>query len=196
MKKSIFIAVLGLASAVVSYGQGFVNFANYVSSTQTFGVKYAGGPDSGLGVGPEMTAQLFFFDGTATQFSQLQPLTFSSGGNSSPIAFGLGAASAPGAIGTGAGWFSGGKVLVPGTAGDTYTFAIVATGVLNGITYTGQSGMFSGTTQLNSTSPLPNLPAGLIQQNWTVTAVPEPTTLALAGLGGLASLVALRRKKA
>ena len=27
-------------------------------------------------------------------------------------------------------------------------------------------------------------------------AVPEPTTLALAGLGGLASLVALRRKQA
>jgi hypothetical protein len=30
----------------------------------------------------------------------------------------------------------------------------------------------------------------------TLTAVPEPTTLALAGLGGLASLVALRRKNA
>jgi hypothetical protein len=29
-----------------------------------------------------------------------------------------------------------------------------------------------------------------------VAPVPEPTTLALAGLGGLASLVALRRKQA
>jgi len=30
----------------------------------------------------------------------------------------------------------------------------------------------------------------------TLSPVPEPTTLALAGLGGLASLVALRRKQA
>jgi hypothetical protein len=44
---------------------------------------------------------------------------------------------------------------------------------------------------LNSDANHPNF----FFDNVTLSSVPEPTTLALAGLGGLASLMALRRKK-
>ena len=35
MKKSILIAVLGVAATAVAYGQGKINFSNYYSSVQT-----------------------------------------------------------------------------------------------------------------------------------------------------------------
>ncbi|HEX4349393.1 MAG TPA: PEP-CTERM sorting domain-containing protein, partial [Verrucomicrobiae bacterium] len=55
----------------------------------------------------------------------------------------------------------------------------------------GHSAEFSSTLATGLTTP----PYGLFS-SFTVAAVPEPATLALAGLGGLASLVMLRRKKA
>jgi hypothetical protein len=86
--------------------------------------------------------------------------------------------------------------LVPGTPGSTYAFALEATGIYQGVSYTGFSSVFTGITQASSIVGIPDLPNGLFLGSFTVTAVPEPTTLALAGLGGLASLVALRRKQA
>jgi hypothetical protein len=189
MKKSIFIAVLGVTSVIASYGQGTVLFKNYVSSTQTFGVSYANGPAAGQYVGPEISAELLYGASTATTIGQLTPLA------SSIIPFGLGAATGPGAIGTGAGWFDAGSPQVPGTPGATYAFAVEFTGNYQGVTYTGFTSIFTGSTQ-SGTGPIPFLPAGLLQ-NFTVSGapVPEPTTLALVGLGSLASLVALRRKQ-
>jgi hypothetical protein len=186
MKKSIFIAVLGLGFVVASYGQGNINFQNYYSSTQTTGVSYGSGPSAGLFAGPEISAILLYGASTDTSVSQMTPLA------SSSTPFGLGAATQPGAIGTGAGWFSGGTFLIPGAAGGTFTFAIEAIGT----GYIGYSSIFTGATQATSTSPVPNIPAGLEQSSFVVNPVPEPTTLALAGLGGLASLVAFRRKQA
>jgi hypothetical protein len=185
MKKNIFIAVLGLGFVVTSYGQGNINFQNYYSSTQTTGVSYGSGPNAGMFVGPEVSAILLYGASTDTSVTQMTPLAASS------TPFGLGAVAAPGAIGTGAGWFSGGTFLIPGAAGATYAFAIEAIG--GG--YTGFSPIFTGATQATSTSPVPNIPLALEQSSFTVNPVPEPTTLAIAGLGGLASLVALRRKQ-
>jgi len=194
MKRSIFIAVLGMGSLVASYGQGLVNFSNYYSSTSTTGITYGNGPAAGQGVGPEISVELLYGASTDTLISQLTPLA------SSITAAGLGVASGPGAFGTGAGWFTGGSVTVPtvgGTAipGGTYAFAIEATGTFNSQTYTGFSPILDGTTSATSSSPVPNLPVGLLQGSFTVTSVPEPTTLALGALG-LASLAMLRRKKA
>ncbi|HEY1719403.1 MAG TPA: PEP-CTERM sorting domain-containing protein [Verrucomicrobiae bacterium] len=193
MKRSIFIAVLGMASAVVAYGQGKVNFSNYYSSTQPTGITFASGPAAGEGVGPQISVELLYGDSTDTTISQLTALA------STITAAGIGVASNPGAIGTGAGWFSGGAFVVPSigaaTAGGTYMFALEAFGTYNSVSYVGFSPIFSGTTAASSASPTPNLPNGLYQGSFTVAPVPEPTTLALAGLGG-AALLALRRKKA
>ncbi len=80
-------------------------------------------------------------------------------------------------------------------AGQTVYFEVIAyqTGVgydLSAIR--GHSASFSTTLATGINSP------GFVSfAPFTVAAVvPEPTTLALAGLGGLASLVMLRRKKA
>jgi PEP-CTERM motif len=58
-------------------------------------------------------------------------------------------------------------------------------------TIRGQSGVFTGTLATGLTQP-----TYAQFGSFTIASVPEPTTLALAGLGGLASLVALRRKQA
>jgi hypothetical protein len=189
MKKSIFIAVLGAASMVVAYGQGKVNFQNYYSSSQTTGISYSGGPNNGLFAGPEISVELYYGDSTATTFAQLTPLA------SSITQVGLGVATIPGDLGTGAGWFVGGSPVVPSiglaSPGGTYEFAIYAFG--GG--YSGESALFTGTTAASSTANTPDLPVGLEKGSFTISSVPEPTTLALAGLGGLASLIALRRKQ-
>jgi hypothetical protein len=199
MKRGIFIAVLGMASAVAAYGQGYVNFSNYYNSTQTTGITYGNGPAVGLGVGPEISVTLLYGASTDTLISELTPLAYNDfAGDSSPIAAGNGIVSGPGAIpaSQGGGWFSGGAVLVPGTPGSVYAFALSATGTYLGKTYNGVSGIFDGATQVSNLVGVPNLPPGLELGSFQVlTVVPEPTTLALAGLG-LASLAMLRRKKA
>jgi hypothetical protein len=205
MKKSIFIAVLGvgMASAISSYGQGQVFFANYYSSTQTSGITYAAGSPggiAGLGVGPEISVELFYGASTDTQFSQLTGLA------SSITPVGLGVATGPAAIltsATGAGWFSAGAVQIPLTglnsyaAGTTLAFEIEAFGTYQSVAYQGLSGIYTSATQTSSSVAVPLLNSALDAPgaNFTVAPVPEPTTLALAGLGG-AALLALRRKKA
>jgi hypothetical protein len=83
--------------------------------------------------------------------------------------------------------FSANLSLTPGT---TFDFDIMSTGTSAGQTaydslaHQGpiQSGTFSSTAQYNAT----------VLDSYTITAVPEPATLALAGLGGL-SLILFRR---
>jgi hypothetical protein len=214
MKKSIFAAVLGIgmASAISSYGQGFIIFNNYVSSTQSSGITFAAGSPGGIageGIPQGFTVTLLYGASTDTLISQLVPLNYSNGGNSSPAPVGTdgtGTATTPGPIlvspiDSGAGIFDGGSVQIPLTglnsfaAGSTLAIALEANGTWNGVTYSGFSALASITTSASSTANVPDLPASLQSGSFTVAPVPEPTTLALAGLGG-AALLALRRKKA
>lgn len=86
--------------------------------------------------------------------------------------------------------FSANLSLTPGT---TFDFDIMSTGTSAGQTaydslaHQGniQSGTFSSTAQYNAT----------VLDSYTITAVPEPGTLAMAGLGGLALALFRRARK-
>jgi len=190
MKKSILIALLGVGTAVASYGQGVIIFGNYSSSSQLNGISYASGPAAGLYCGPEISAILLYGASTSTSISQLTAI-------GAPVAVGEGVASGPGPIGSYAGWFGGvARTIDASSPGTTYAFAIEATGTYLGVTYLGYSPIAYGATQAGGSvpPPAPNLPASLLNGSFTVSPVPEPTTLALAGLGGLALLL-FRRKQ-
>ncbi|HUZ07809.1 MAG TPA: PEP-CTERM sorting domain-containing protein, partial [Candidatus Paceibacterota bacterium] len=107
------------------------------------------------------------------------------------------------------GYIAGGAVTggIPGvtTAGAPVSFEIlawVASGNgAGGGTYatSGYIGSFIWTDTFNAANIGASAPAGFFQNltgNAVLNPVPEPTSLALAGLGGLASLMAFRRKKA
>jgi hypothetical protein len=193
MKKSILIAALGVASVVASYGQGQILFENYVSSTQITGIYFGNGPNAGSYVGSEFSVQLYYGAPTDTSVSQMTPI-------GSPVkiqgAFiagqgpGQNPANNQGTIGLS-------QLLVNALpAGTQYAFGFGATGVWQGQTYSGTSSFIQVlTTTPGAASPSPKF---VDPTSFAVTAalVPEPATLALAGLGGLASLVMLRRKKA
>jgi hypothetical protein len=198
MKKSILIAVLGMAAAVAAYGQGRINFGNYYSYTQTTGVTYgftygAYGPYAGLGVGPEATAILLWGASTDTLISQLSPVP----GSATP--FGLGIASGPAPIGggTGAGWFDGPSVSINGGTAGNYAFAIEATSTLLlsrfGFADVADSPIVVGPTQATFFSSIPNLPTALQQGSFHFELIPEPTVFALSGIGAAALMLARRR---
>jgi hypothetical protein len=191
MKKSIFIAVLGVAASVASsYGQGYIAFNSYSANTGNGAIALAAD-----GVTPlnGYTADLYFALGTVTD-----PVN---GDWKSPVS---GAFTDVGLVGVtyANGYIFGPTAILPGYSTGPISFEVVA---FNGssyldpsTTFRGRSGAFTESTIANSaSSPVtffgdngPGMP------NFQVAPVPEPTTLALAGLGGLASLVAFRRKQA
>jgi hypothetical protein len=195
MKKTLVLSLFGCAACASSYAQG-VFFSNYQTSTQTQGVTFAAGSGalSGLGVGSSFSAILLYGPAGLNSVASLAPI-----GNPSSIATSLGySPTAAGAIGggSGAGWFGNPIINFPSYS-TTYTVVEEVTGIVAGVTYTGYSSIIQYTTAASSAVPTAKLPNFLALGNFTVaSSVPEPATLALAGLGGLASLVMLRRKKA
>jgi hypothetical protein len=196
MKKSIVLAILGGTMAVASsYAQGIINFNSYganagAGALTTFLSGGAAVPDG-------FTAQLYFALGTVSDPVQsgnaasiLSPITGLTAVGS-PVLYDTTAASG----GAFPGYFQGGNVIIPGYTSGPVTFEVLTTGVVGSTDYQGRSGSFtmaSIPSSANPAIPMSGMP------NWQVApvVVPEPTTLALAGLGGLASLIALRRKQA
>lgn len=194
-----------MASATVAFGQGKIIFSNYYNNSSpkidfTSNAALAPAGKAGQSVGSEVNAELAYYVGTSALDipTSLAQMTLAA---STINSFGLAGGDADGS--GYAGWFAGSIFTVPGISGANNTF--VSFDVLAfigatyaGATYNGASGIFQSPVQANSSAGVPAFVQGS-WQNFTVAAVtpvPEPTTLALAGLGGLASLVALRRKKA
>jgi hypothetical protein len=201
MKRKIIAAALGIAAcgAVSSaYGQGSVIFSNYYVSTG--GSIIAQAPISyalsvplkgGELVGSEFTAALLYSStGAAGTFSLL------AGSESSILGPDGGTAA------EGSGIFGQVVVTLPSyTSGPAYFEAEA----YNGSTYASSTIVgISAVIELSAVSTGIAFPGDLYSDNpdtvtamtaFTVSAIPEPTTLALGGLG-LAGLLMARRKKA
>jgi hypothetical protein len=201
MKKSVVIAALGLAvTAVSSFGQGQMTFNSYLAGVSSSGIQTLfsaglGGAPVGAGFSADLLYSLTPFSDTAGSGALLGGLTASGAG--SPSFFNV--VTPFGTSGNTLGYFQGANnfELNPYTANSTVYFEVIAYQTALGYansTERGHSAEFSATlaTGVNSPTTIAFTP-------FTVNAVgpiPEPTTLALAGLGGLASLVMMRRKKA
>ncbi|HXI72582.1 MAG TPA: PEP-CTERM sorting domain-containing protein [Verrucomicrobiae bacterium] len=194
MKKSVVIAALGLAiGAVSSFAQGSIQFNSYFANGSAGILTHFGGPLGNGLVGAGYTADLLW---------SLSPITDTAGNGSLNAGWNFSSTSVQsvatpfGTTPSTLGYFQSPQnfFLNPYTAGTTVYFEVIA--YQTGSTYAnsqnrGHSDSFSAVLTTGLSTP------GFVAFNpFTVTPVPEPATLALAGLGGLASLVMLRRKKA
>jgi hypothetical protein len=197
MKKTIVMAALGLAaSAASSFGQGSVLFSSYVSNNSAGTYTYLFNTTTQIPAG--FHADLYDAAGNVSDpvnNANQQSVTAAPAGLTDLGIVGVNyALTASGGI-----FFDDPSPVTTASAAAGITFEVVA---FNGSTYAnstirGRSGSFFMTGLNASPAPLNALgDNGTGFPAFYVAPVPEPTTLALAGLGGLASLVALRRKQA
>lgn len=190
MKKLILTAVLGIA-CVSALAQGQLNFAN-----ATVGVNAPVFTDSNMTTklaGTAYAADIYWAAGTVTDSSSLSPL----------------GASANFLSGAQAGYFTGGaRTIVGQPGGNVITVQVRVSDTADGTSYAAAyaAGLAGSATAVVGSSKLfqvtlntvpPGTPAsltGLGTSSWFVGPVPEPSTMALAGLGAAALLIFRRRK--
>ncbi|HEY5297630.1 MAG TPA: PEP-CTERM sorting domain-containing protein [Verrucomicrobiae bacterium] len=211
MKKTVIASVLGVVALVAtvssSYGQGTVVFQNYsfgadaLNAPVTFaspGLDGTSAVTPGEDVGSTFVADLLYSLNGGSTYTLLTQANANQAAY--PSVFGFSAAD--GDTGNYAGDFFGNGVTIPDYSSGAITFIVEA---YNGSSYAnstgvgfwrGQSSAFTMPSIATGTQPVPDFVGYLTPFSVSTLAVPEPTTLALAGLGGLASLVAFRRKKA
>lgn len=202
MKKILILSVLGLSlGAMNSYAQGSIAFNTY-NAQNSAGIitTYGAGGNIGAGLDSTFTGVLLWSSVAINEAATTGPVA--DGATLNPLwnvgstaLFNTGAAAGV----PGLGYITGPNLNITAAVGTTLYFEIAA---YNGSSYgsgtfAGHSASFTGTlavtpatpdaNQLNNMSPF---------QVYNVVAVPEPSTLALAGLGGFGMLMALRRKKA
>jgi hypothetical protein len=186
MKRKVLASVLGAVGlvglSVSSYGQGQVIFDNY-DVTPYFPVVYAGtlakaqadvSVELGYALGANQTTGFTLIPESMTAIN-------------------------PALLG--GGFFQGPGVLIPTYVSGPITFEIQGWTTDGGTTFANAAWSTLNSPYMWTETSIPTSPspagsfAGL-NGNIILTPTPEPTTLALAGLGGLASLVAFRRKQA
>lgn len=205
MKKSLVLAILGLATAAVtSYGQGAIFLDNYVFSTYNPVVL---SPALGGGMAPIGWNVGLYYDPTANQ-NITGAIGADPDGTAIPTSLNAAFVLATGPGSTAAinpaGYFvaTASFLIQPGAltpAQGFYTIMVVA---YNGANYASSTDR-GHSAALYIQDAAPNISDGadigtLFPSSATmitVNPVPEPTTLALGGLGGLAMLL-MRRKKA
>jgi len=208
MKRKVIASVIGAAALVglsaSSYGQGQVFFNTY-ASTGYYPVTYGAQAQTALSTGqysagPNVDVELGYFLGTSSDASQftLIPATIEALGTDPQAVNGTGPSAT--------GYIEGGTIAtISSYTSGPISFEILAwvasgngagDGSFTGSRYSDVNNIFTWTESSIATG---QSAAGYFQAlngNAVLNPVPEPTTLALAGLGGLASLMAFRRKKA
>jgi len=216
MKRTIVASVLGIAGSVAmvatSHAQGSVYFQNYSSTGVNAPVTFASGGKvgatgptvtAGMGVGSEFTAQLLYSIGNTGTYTLLSAVNAGSPGPGPfgyPTGFTYGsAASGPitGVNGSSPGYFIGIGAKIPAYTSGVIAFEVQA---YNGSSYASSSGpgLWRGTSAPDVLASIATgtTPTGYLTglAGFTVSSVPEPTTMALGGLG-LAALMLFRRKQ-
>jgi hypothetical protein len=198
MKKSVLLGIMGLAAgAATTYGQGFIALDNYDSAVNpliTYGAGSGGTVGAGV-TGGAWTVGLYFASSAVTGDA-------SSGNGLVSGNLGLGSglgSTTPFFSGAQSGMFASGPAFqaTAAAAGGTVTIEVIA---YDGSSYAnslnrGHSAAFTMPGNVGTVFPAFT---GDYMSAFSVTPVgpvPEPTTLALAGLGALASFVAYRRKQ-
>jgi hypothetical protein len=209
MKRKVIAAVIGAAGvlgmAASSYGQGQIIFNTYIT-TPYAPVAYGAGTGAlqGTGAGANVDAELGFFIGTATGSSvfTLVPSSITAI-NTTDLTPGV-FANDP----VGNGYIAGPATQIPGYTAGPVSFEILAwaaSGVGSGAGGTYASSTINDASDIEEWTEA-SIPAGASTPAGQfaafpgnvillTTSVPEPTTLALAGLTGLVSLLAYRRKQ-
>jgi len=188
MKKILLTTTIAAGYGLSVFGQGQVSFANSNNSTATIGLNQPG-TSHGAPVGnPGFAVALLWYNGTSFQIVD----TVQSSGNVTGI-FNGGTVTLPGFQATGTfeveGWYNAGG-----------NYASYAAAAAAGGSYLGITTSFTSSESL-SPSPAPpmvvagrgTVPAGAWNGD-LVLVVPEPSTIALGGLGA-AALLLFRRKK-
>lgn len=208
MKKSIALAIVGLAAGLStsSYGQGAIKLDNYNTSGPY--IAYGPGTDGTAGtyLNSAYTMGIYYWNalGNFTGSTAADPTGMADPATLGSYLKGTGAGSTAqfesttfGTLGTALASSAWAVPIVPGpTGGATITLMVVA---YEGPSYTDPSTLYRGHSAAftlvtsDTTSPAP-IKIGNAFQVFGVAPVPEPTTLALGGLGGLALLL-LRRKQ-
>lgn len=183
MKRSILAAVLGVASAVSAFAQGHVIVSNYEGAPYAQ-IYYSGGPKNNQAVttADGLTFQVFFGAAGLSSFGSLTPgVTFQIDNTDSAI-YDPGAGHGPG------GYFLNADQVIPSWSSGAVTLAytVITPG------YTGTSALWQE-SNLVPTSQAAGFSAS-VGMSVTPVVVPEPTTMALAGLGAASMLIFRRRK--
>jgi hypothetical protein len=198
MKRIVIASVLATVSmALSSYGQGNFMFQNYnfgatsLDAPITFGVsgtENGNAVTAGWGLGSTFSVNFLYEYGTMTSYvlGQSDATTF---------AFGAAPSGPVDNSSTFAGYFFGNVGVVDDPtahyAGGSVNIIIQA---FNGSSYATSTWRAQSAVITTALATGTGTPTDLAFSGFTVVPVPEPTTLALAGLGGLALLM-FRRKQ-
>jgi len=184
MKRSILGAMLGLAGAVSAFAQGHIIASNYASAPYNQ-IIWGNGVNAGLAVqsSANLTFQMYYGTGVVGSFAGLTAGSTFQIDNTISAAYDPGAGAGPG------GYFINVDQVFPtwsvGTT-ETLAYQVITPG------YTGQSGLWTESAAIDSTAFPAN--STTVSVGLTVSAVPEPTTMVLAGLGA-ASLLIFRKRQ-
>jgi len=188
--KKILLTTIAAGCSFAAFGQGQVVFENFnTSSTVNFG-KQAPGTPAPLG---GFTVALLWNNGSSFQVINTFNSSTANVGASNPGYFNAGVINVPTFTATGTfeveGWYN-----TAGTYG-TYATAVAAA---TGTTYAGVTTQFTAKEVQSPTTPVDMAVNGAVAGQWSgavlLTPVPEPTTIALGGLGAAALLLFRRRK--
>lgn len=199
MKKALILGILGLAAAATqSFGQGNTIFDNYDASPYMpvmYGATHGGLNGTGV-ASASYHLDLLYFIGTTANPAQLTDLNLSVPIDPTKVDF---------TVAANHGYIDPQGITIPGYSSGPITFEVEAwqtTGANGGATFAAssdrgtsflwqESSISAGSNPANFWSGLPG-PSGAALLS--VNIVPEPSVLALSGIGA-AALMLFRRKK-